>query len=61
MARYVANPDGESAEFAVVVADAWQSRGLAQALMRMLIDCARKRGFRRLDGVILATNAPCSR
>jgi acetyltransferase len=57
VARYVANPDGESAEFAVVVADAWQSRGLAQALMRMLIDCARTRGFRRLDGVILATNS----
>jgi acetyltransferase len=57
VARYVANPDGESAEFAVVVADEWQGRGLAQALMRMLIGCARSRGFRRLDGYILATNA----
>ena len=57
VARYVGNPDGESAEFAVVVADAWQGRGLAQTLMRMLIGCARTRGFRRLDGVILATNA----
>jgi acetyltransferase len=56
VARYVANPDGESAEFAVVVADEWQGRGLAQALMRMLIGCARTRGFRRLDGFILATN-----
>ncbi|TMH54249.1 MAG: GNAT family N-acetyltransferase, partial [Betaproteobacteria bacterium] len=57
VARYVANPDGEGAEFAVVVADAWQGRGLAQSLMRMLIDCARRRGFRRLDGVILANNS----
>ena len=57
VARYVANPDGESAEFAVVVADAWQGRGLAQALMRMLIGCARTRGFRCLDGVILTTNS----
>jgi acetyltransferase len=57
VARYVGNPDGESAEFAVVVADAWQGRGLGQALMRMLIGCARTRGFRRLDGVILATNS----
>jgi acetyltransferase len=40
-----------------VVADAWQGRGLAQALMRMLVSCARTRGFRRLDGFILATNA----
>ncbi|TMG83150.1 MAG: GNAT family N-acetyltransferase [Betaproteobacteria bacterium] len=56
VARYVANPDGESAEFAIVVADAWQGRGLGRALMRMLIGCARERGFRRLEGVILATN-----
>jgi acetyltransferase len=56
VARYVANPDGESAEFAVVVADAWQGRGLAKAVMRMLIACAKTRGFLRLDGVILASN-----
>lgn len=58
VARYVANPDGESAEFAIVVADAWHGRGLGRALMRMLIGCARKRGFARLIGIILATNAP---
>jgi acetyltransferase len=58
VARYVANPDAESAEFAVVVADALHRNGLGPAIMRLLIACARKRGFRRLIGTVLATNAP---
>jgi len=57
VARYVANWDRESAEFAIVVADDWQGRGLGFALMRMLIACARKRGFRRLVGSVLTINA----
>jgi acetyltransferase len=57
VARYIANWDGESAEFAVVVADAWQGRGVGFRLMRILIDCARKRGFKRLMGAVLAINA----
>jgi len=58
VARYVANPDAESAEFAIVVADALHGHGLGRALMRLLIACARRRGFRRLIGTVLATNAP---
>jgi acetyltransferase len=58
VARYVANPDWESAEFAIAVADAWQGRGLGYALMRMLIRCAGTRGFKRLTGSVLAINAP---
>jgi acetyltransferase len=58
VARYVANPDGESAEFAVVVADAWQGRGMGWALMRKLIASAKHRGFRRLLGAVLGINAP---
>jgi acetyltransferase len=57
VARYVANPDWESAEFAVVVADAWQGRGLGRALMHKLIASAKRRGFRRLVGAILGINA----
>jgi acetyltransferase len=58
VARYVANPDGESAEFAVVVADAWQGRGMGWALMRKLIASAKHRGFHRLVGAVLGINAP---
>jgi acetyltransferase len=57
VARYIANPDGRSAEFAVVVADAWQKRGVAHALMTRLIAAARRRGFARLVGVVLRRNA----
>ena len=58
VARYVANPDRESAEFAIAVADAWQGRGLGYALMQMLIRCAGRRGFKRLTGSVLTINTP---
>jgi acetyltransferase len=57
VARYNANPDGTSAEFAIVIADAWQKRGLARALMTRLIGAARRRGFARLTGLVLRENA----
>jgi acetyltransferase len=56
VARYIGNPDHESAEFAVVAADAWQGRGVAWVLMERLIDCARKRGLKRLEGAVLRSN-----
>ena len=55
--RYIALPDGRSAEFAIVIADAWQKRGLAHALMQRLIGAARRRGFERLMGLVLRSNA----
>jgi len=54
--RYAANPDRETCEFAVVVADAWQHRGVARRLMNLLIETAARRGFARMDGVFLASN-----
>jgi acetyltransferase len=58
VARYVGNPDHESAEFAIAVADAWHGRGLGRAMMQALIACAKRRGFRRLVGAVLASNGP---
>ena len=58
VARYIANPDRTSAEFAVVVADAWQRRGVARVLMRGLIVCAKRRGFEQLTGAVLRVNEP---
>jgi len=54
--RYAVNPDGESCEFAVVVADDWQHRGLARKLMGVLIETARNRGLQYMNGVFLANN-----
>jgi len=56
VARYVTNPDGSSCEFAIVVADDWQRRGLGRRLMTQLIEVARARGLARMVGHILATN-----
>jgi len=55
--RYATNPDGESCEFAIVVADAWQGKGLARRLMSLLIDTARSRGLKYMNGDYLAENA----
>jgi acetyltransferase len=54
--RYAVNPDGESCEFAIVVADDWQHRGLARKLMGVLIETARNRGLNYMNGVFLANN-----
>ncbi len=56
VARYAVNPDGESCEFAIVVADAWQRRGLARKMMGILIETARSRGLKYMNGVFLASN-----
>jgi acetyltransferase len=54
--RYVTNPDGESCEFAIVVADEWQRKGLGRRLMTQIIDVARARGLRTMIGHVLAEN-----
>lgn len=56
-ARYSLAPDGESAEFALVIADAWQRYGLGRRLMTALITCARERGYRTMVGDVLGDNA----
>ncbi len=58
VARYVANPDGESVEFAIVVADAWQHRGVGHALLERLIESASARGYARMMGNVLTQNSP---
>ena len=54
--RYVINPDGASCEFALVVAEAWQGRGLGRDLMERLIEIARGRGLKRMNAQILSAN-----
>lgn len=56
VARYVISIDGENCEFAVVVADAWQGKGVAQKLMDSLIDSARGRGLKSMTGDVLSDN-----
>jgi acetyltransferase len=54
--RYAPNADGETAEFALTVADAWQGKGVGRALLERICDCARAAGYRTLYGHILHAN-----
>src|SRR5262249_32944576 len=53
VSRYYLDPETGVAEFAVLVGDPWQGKGLGWHLMERLIAIARQRGVRRLVGVIL--------
>jgi len=55
-ARYVANPDGRSCEFAVVIADAWHKSGVAGLLMEALMRAAQAHGFASMEGMVLREN-----
>jgi acetyltransferase len=43
-------------EFAIVIADDWQRRGVAGVLMERLIAYAKRSGLKRLEGVVLKNN-----
>ncbi|MGD8840688.1 MAG: bifunctional acetate--CoA ligase family protein/GNAT family N-acetyltransferase, partial [Gammaproteobacteria bacterium] len=56
VARYVTNIDGDSCEFALVVTDQWHNRGIGTQLMTALIDAARAKGLKVMNGEILVDN-----
>jgi len=56
VARYVLDADGRGCEFALVIADAWQGRGIGRRMMQKLIAVARDRGLERIYGEVLSTN-----
>ena len=56
VARYVRDSAGSGAEFALVVTDAWQRKGIGSLLLNTLLRHARAVGIERLHGITLATN-----
>lgn len=54
--RYIINPDGKSCEFALVVADKWQHKGIGHKLMTMLMSAARAKGLAAMEGDVLTDN-----
>lgn len=56
VARYSINPDGETCEFALVVADEMQGKGLGHKLMNCLMAAARSRGLKTIQGEVLTNN-----
>lgn len=57
VARFVRiEPDGDVAEAAIAVVDAWQGKGLGRILFRRLAAAAEERGVRRFRVEMLAEN-----
>ncbi|MCW5625471.1 MAG: GNAT family N-acetyltransferase, partial [Burkholderiales bacterium] len=56
VARYAIGQEPTDSEFAIVVGDRWQGHGVGTRLMAALIDAARARGLKAMDGFVLATN-----
>ena len=56
-ARYAAAVGSADCVFAVAVVDEWHGLGLARQLLEALMRAAQARGFARMEGYILATNA----
>jgi len=56
VARFAINPDGESCEFAIVVADRMAGKGLGQKLMVSLMEAARSKGLKSIEGEVLNNN-----
>ncbi|MCC7424777.1 MAG: bifunctional acetate--CoA ligase family protein/GNAT family N-acetyltransferase [Planctomycetaceae bacterium] len=54
--RLVSDPDHRTAEFAVLVADAWQGRGLGLLLTRTCVEIARSWGIRQIQAETDAGN-----
>jgi acetyltransferase len=56
--RLIAEPDRRRGEFAVVIADQYQTKGLGRKLVDMLINIAEERRFESIFGVVLRDNTP---
>lgn len=56
VARITPTTHPERCEFAIVVEESMQGSGLARALMHRLIEAARQRGYREMEGIVLREN-----
>lgn len=57
-ATFIILDDRASCEFAITVVSSFGGAGLGRALMQSIIDAARRRGLKQMEGFILAANQP---
>jgi acetyltransferase len=57
VARYVIDPDRANCEFAIVVADEWQRRGIGTRLMNALISHLQASGVKQISGSVIKSNS----
>ena len=56
VARIIGDPDGKTGEFAVLVGDAWQGKGIGSNLLEKCLSIAEKQGFIEVHGIVLKEN-----
>jgi acetyltransferase len=56
--RYIMNPDGNSADFALVVSDKYHGMGIGFKIMRALMQSAKHKGIFKFEGEVLTVNKP---
>jgi acetyltransferase len=56
VARIIGDPDGRTGEFAVLVGDAWQGKGIGGNLLEKCLSVAEKHGFESVHGIVLHEN-----
>lgn len=56
VARFISRSNQSDAEFAVVVRDEWQGKGIGRVLLENLISYAKERKIKILSGYVLAEN-----
>jgi len=56
VARIVSDPDGRRGEFAVLVGDSWQGRGVGAMLLQECLRIAKERGIESVWGTVLQEN-----
>lgn len=61
VARLFKIPDCDEAEFAIVISDSWQGRGLGAYLLKLLVLVGRESHLQRIIGRILADNTAMTR
>jgi acetyltransferase len=57
VARLFKEPARDEAEFAILITDSWQGKGLGTHLLRLLVRVGRESHLRRIVGRILSDNA----
>lgn len=57
VSRYVTNPDSDTCEFSLMVADDFSGKGIGSRLMAGIMDVARDKGLKQIIGLVLAKNS----
>ncbi|BEQ13859.1 bifunctional acetate--CoA ligase family protein/GNAT family N-acetyltransferase [Desulfoferula mesophila] len=56
VARIIGDADGKTGEFAVLMGDAWQGKGIGGNLLEKCLSIAEKQGFKTVHGIVLKEN-----